>query len=161
MRRKLLYTIALTIGLMVFLSAPAALSQVRAPHASPPVLPQDQAPLLDRPGQANPGQEIPDRVAPFPPDQNQPTAASEAPPTGTLADTQTRVQDALRQEMPECAIKVSTADDGSLQLMGTVSTSAQKKQAEDIARSTTINQSIVNKITVRGERAHDQTAVPR
>jgi len=156
MTRKLLYTIALTIGLLVFLGAPVALAQASRPHTRPPVLPQDQAPLPDRPGQ-----EIQDRVAPFPPDQNQTVATSPAPAMSTLADTQSRVQEALQRDMPGSGIQVSVTDNGSLQLTGSVPTSDQKRRAEDIARSMTNNQSIVNKITVRGEQAPDQAAVPR
>jgi osmotically-inducible protein OsmY len=79
----------------------------------------------------------------------------------TLADTQLRVQAALQRDMPGSEIQVSVTDDGSLQLTGSVPTSDQKRRAEDIARSTTHNQSIVNKITVRSEPAPDQSAVPR
>jgi len=80
----------------------------------------------------------------------------------TLADTQLRVQEALQRDMPGSGIQVSVTDEGSLQLTGSVPTSDQKRRAEDIARSTTTNnQSIVNKITVRGEQAPDQTVVPR
>jgi osmotically-inducible protein OsmY len=89
-------------------------------------------------------------------------ATSPAPVTSTLADTQARVQEALRRDMPGSEIQASVTDDGSLQLTGSVATSDQKRRAEDIARSTTTNnQNIVNKITVRGEQAPDQTAVPR
>jgi hypothetical protein len=161
MTRKLLYTIALTIGLIVFFSAPVALSQSSTPHTRPPILPQDQAPLPDRPGQGNPEQGIQDRVAPFPPDQSQPVATSPAPATSTLADSQARVQEALQRDMPGSGIQVSVTDNGSLQLTGSVPTSDQKRRAEDIARSTTNNQSIVNRIAVTGEQAPGQTAVPR
>jgi osmotically-inducible protein OsmY len=58
-------------------------------------------------------------------------------------------------------VRVSVADDGSLQLSGTVDTPEQKQRAEDIARSTTTNQSIINKITVRNPLTSAPSTVPR
>lgn len=156
--KRILFAAALTL----LLSSPAWTQATPQPKTSPPTTaPQDQeAPLPDRPSRRLP----PDQVSPSTPDQTQPNSTSQNPPTGTVADTQTRVQDALERQMPAGlgdAVKVSIADDGSLQLSGTVDTQQQKQRAEDIARSATNNQSIINKISVKNQQMSEPSTVPK
>jgi osmotically-inducible protein OsmY len=60
------------------------------------------------------------------------------------------VQDALNKELPTSNITVSSSSGNEIQLNGTVTSQSEKQRAEDIARSATHGQSIVNRITVSG-----------
>ena len=155
--KKLIVSLAV---LSMFL-LPLSMAQTSARTTTSPTQQDQQAPLPDRPSQ-----HIPDQSSPATTDKTVPNTAEQNLPTGTLADTQKRVQDALQREMPAGmgnAVQVNVFDDGSLQLSGTVSTPEQKQRAEDIARQSSSNQSIINKISVKSsqELNSTQSSVPK
>ena len=151
--KKFLSAFACTVALCTS----AALAQA-VPHSTPPPASREdqQSAQPNKPDQQSPG-----RTTPGTQDQS----ISAQPPTGTLADSQQRAQDALAREMPAGHgndVKVSVTDDGSLQLSGTVDTPYQKQRAEDIARSATNIQSVVNKIQVSSkDQLSSPTTVPK
>jgi hypothetical protein len=157
LRRQFMKKLLLALACGLVSSSLTAVAQA-VPHTTPPPASREdqQAPPPNKPDQQSPS-----RTTPGAPDQS----TSAEPPTGTLADSQKRVQDALAREMPAGHgndVKVSVTDDGSLQLTGSVDTAYQKQRAEDIARSAGSIQSIVNKIQVnRSNQLSNPTTVPK
>lgn len=129
------------------LSGGFALAQQPPPGSTPPTFPRTQQ-------QTTPPTFPQDQQEPVPPTRPEIQPPAEAPPPATspTADLQIRVQDAIRQQLPASAdqVKVSVADDGSLELRGAVSTDRERQQIEDVARSAAPNHTIVDKLTVNG-----------
>lgn len=123
-----------TFALAGLLSGGAILAQQPPPGRTMPTFPQDRQTVP------------PTRPEIQPPSETPPSPAS------STADLQARVQDALRQQLPASAdqVKVSVADDGSLELRGTVATDRERQQIEDVAHSAAPNHAITNKLTVSG-----------
>src|SRR5437016_1664972 len=122
-----------TIALAGLLGGATSAAQVPSPRSTPPTFPRDEQ------------QTVPSR-----PETQQPVETPS--PASSSVDLQARVQDALRRQLPTSAdqVKVNVADDGSLQLTGTVSTDRERQQVEKVTHSAAPNHAILNKLGVSG-----------
>ena len=133
------------------------------PASTPPTFPEGTKQNPDQTQPQNPDQTqpqnpetspnpqtYPDQYPPQNPDQRTPTAEKSAPPATSLTHTQTAIEDALQQEMPSAAAKVSVGitNDNRIQLSGNVDTEQEKRRIEQVAQSAAPEATIVNSISV-------------
>jgi hypothetical protein len=137
----------LTLSLAASLMAAGQRYPQNPPGGTPPTFPEGTKQNPDQTQPQNPGQN---------PDQTSPTARNTAPPPSSLTRTQTQIEDAIRQQMPSSADKVSVGitNDDRIQLSGNVDSEREKRQIEQIAQSAAPDANIINSITVGQSSPH-------
>ena len=118
----------LRLLMVAALSGGVVLAQATSPQSASP---------------SDPGQQSATQAQPAAPGQS-------ATPSGSLAQAQSQIQDALNKQMSSSNLAVSVSSDNQLQLAGTVASASDKQKAEDIARAAAPGQTIVNNIKVSG-----------
>ncbi len=119
--------------------------QGQAP-TTPPTFPGQQQPNPTTNPDQTPGQQTP----PANPEQSGTLGQTGTTSTTAITQAQTRIQSALRQQLPASAdsVNVGLSEDNKIQLTGTVSSEQEKKQIEQVARSAAPDQIIINSISV-------------
>jgi len=125
------------------------------PASTPPTFPEGTNQHPDQTQPQNPEttpnpQNYPDQYPPQNPDQKAPTAENPAPPPSSLTQTQTSIENAIRQQMPSVAnnISIGITNDDRIQLSGNVDTEQEKRQIERVAQSAAPEATIVDSISV-------------
>ena len=140
-------------GCLLALSLAASLMAAgqHYPGSTPPTFPEGtkQNPDQTQPQnpETNPNPQNPNQV---PRDQTSPTATNTAPPPSSLTQMQTQIENALREQMPSSADKVSVGitNDDRVQLSGSVDTEREKRQIEQVAQAAAPDANIINSISV-------------
>jgi hypothetical protein len=133
------------------------------PASTPPTFPEGTKQNPDQTQPQNPDQTqpqspettpnpqtYPNQYPPQNPDQKTPTAEQPAPPPSSLTQTQTAIEDAIRQQMPSASdnVSVGITNDNRIQLTGNVNTEQEKRQVEQVAQAAAPEATIVNSISV-------------